>query len=227
MAHPLEEMPLFPLDTVLFPNASLHLHVFEERYREMIRRCIEEDRPFGVVLIRSGSEVGGTADPYLVGTACRIRGVRTFDDGRMDIHVFGERRFRIREIDDSLPYLVGKVEPVVEYPIEEADRARDLIQRARDEFEALVRRAIEREGVAVRIDFPDDPVELSFAIANLLQMENLKKQHLLETTDTLERVEDLLPILERHIMEADVDLPEETAYYRVSGTDLSDWITPN
>ena len=71
MAH-LEEIPLFPLHTVLFPHASLHLNVFEERYHQMLRYCLEYDQPFGIVLIRSGSEVGGAAEPYMVGTACRI-----------------------------------------------------------------------------------------------------------------------------------------------------------
>lgn len=226
MGHELEEIPLFPLETVLFPYASLHLHIFEERYREMVRLCLDEDRPFGIVLIRQGGEVGGHAEPYLVGTACRIKEIRRYDDGRMDIAVQGERRFRIRELDDTRPYLVGRVEPVIEHAIEEEDRAAELIGRARDEFEALVRRAIEREEVAVRVVFPDDPVELSFAIASLLQMENLKKQRMLETTDTLERVEDLLPILENQIYEETL-VPTETTYYPITGSDLREWITPN
>ncbi len=226
MAHELEELPLFPLNTVLFPYASLHLHIFEDRYREMIRMCLREDRPFGVVLIREGSEVGD-AEPYMVGTACRIKEVRTYDDGRMDIAVQGERRFRIREMDDSLPYLMGRVEPVIEHEIEESDRADELLRRARDEFEALIRRAIEREEVRVRVVFPSDPVVLSFTIANLLQMENLQKQRLLETTDTLERMEDLIPVLEQQIYEAGLLSPSETGFHRLSGTDLQEWIHPN
>lgn len=226
MAHELEELPLFPLNTVLFPHASLHLHIFEDRYREMVRMCLREDRPFGVVLIREGSETG-FADPYLVGTACRIKEVRTYDDGRMDIAVQGERRFRIRELDDSRSYLIGRVEPVIEHEIDETDRAEALLARARDEFEALIRRAIERDEVSVRVVFPTDPVVLSFTIANLLQMENLKKQRLLETTDTLERMEDLLPVLENQIYEAGLLTPRETNYYQVTGEDLREWIHPN
>lgn len=226
MAHELEALPLFPLNTVLFPHASLHLHIFEERYREMVRMCLREDRPFGVVLIREGSETGD-ADPYLVGTACRIKEVRTYEDGRMDIAVQGERRFRVRHLDDSHPYLVGQVEPVIEHEIEETERAEELLLRARNEFEALIRHAIERDEVAVRVVFPTDPVVLSFTIANLLQMDNLKKQRLLETTDTLERMEDLLPILENQIYEASLATPQEANYYRVTGEDLREWIHPN
>ena len=131
MAQELEELPLFPLNTVLFPYASVQLHVFEDRYREMVRTCLEFDRPFGIVLIRAGNEVSKHVDPYMVGTAVRIVQVHTYDDGRMDIQVQGERRFRIRELDESRPYLIGKVEPVIEHAIEESDRAEELLTRAR------------------------------------------------------------------------------------------------
>lgn len=226
MARDLEEMPLFPLGTVLFPYASIQLHVFEDRYREMVRLCLQEDRPFGIVLIRAGSEVGGYADPYLVGTACRIVKVQTYDDGRMDVQVIGERRFRIRNLDDSRPYLMGMVEPVIEHEIDDPKRADDLVTQARTEFEMLVRRLMEREAIRkITVVFPTDPVVLSFTIANHLQMENLEKQRLLETTDTLERMEVLLPVLERHIMEAAI--PEEPQYQRIASSDLREWINPN
>jgi len=227
MARDLEELPLFPLSTVLFPYASIQLHVFEDRYREMVRLCLQEDRPFGIVLIRSGPEVGGISDPYLVGTACRIQRVQTYDDGCMDVHVIGERRFRIRQLDDSRPYLMGRVEPVIEHEIEDSLRAEDLVSRARSEFEMLIRRQIEREQLSVKVVFPPDPVVLSFTIANLLQMENLEKQRLLETTDTLERMEELLPVLERQILEAELSDAVPTTLYRLSSGELSEWVNPN
>jgi len=67
MGGHLEPLPLFPLHTVLFPYAPLQLHVFESRYRELIQYCSEEDTGFGIVLIRQGAEVGGEAEPYMVG----------------------------------------------------------------------------------------------------------------------------------------------------------------
>ena len=76
----LEQLPLFPLNTVLFPYASIQLHVFEERYQAMVRECIAADTPFGIVLIRSGFEVGEIADPYRVGTAVRIKEVHNYED---------------------------------------------------------------------------------------------------------------------------------------------------
>ena len=107
MSKTLEEMPLFPLNAVVFPYGSLQLHIFEPRYREMIRSCIEFERPFGIVLIRNGEEVGEIAEPYMVGTAVRVTEAVELGDGRMDITVTGERRFRIRELDESRSYLVG------------------------------------------------------------------------------------------------------------------------
>ena len=88
MSQSLEELPLFPLNAVIFPYAALQLHIFEERYRDMVRTCLEFDRPFGIVLIRSESETG-QADPYMVGTVVRILRVYNYDDGRMDIDVTG------------------------------------------------------------------------------------------------------------------------------------------
>lgn len=222
MAYELEEMPLFPLNTVLFPYASVQLHVFEERYREMVRHCMAEDRPFGIVLIRSDSEADGPAEPYLVGTAVRILKVHTYDDGRMDIQVRGERRFRIRKLDESHAYLMGLVEPVIEHDIDETPETQELLARAREEFEIFVRRLFARGEFSVQVVFPPDALALSFTIANILQMENLDKQRMLETTDTLERVQDLLPIMEQQLLD-----PPTPEYYRLSADDLREWIQPN
>lgn len=223
MAGLLEELPLFPLHTVLFPYAQLQLHVFEDRYREMVRSCLEFDRPFGIVLIREGSEVGGPASPYMVGTAVRILKVIPYDDGRMDIHVEGERRFRIRELDEeSHPYLVGKVEPVIEIEIDETDENQELFGQAKEQFEQLIQKIFARQEFNVSVKLPTDPVVLSFTIANMLHMENLAKQRLLETTDTLERVATLMPILQMQNLES-----RQTNYYRLGSEDLREWITPN
>ncbi|MBS1717233.1 MAG: LON peptidase substrate-binding domain-containing protein [Armatimonadetes bacterium] len=223
MANRLEEMPLFPLHAVLFPHSQMHLHVFERRYREMIRHCLEYDTPFGIVLIRSGSEVGAAADPYLVGTAVRIVRAQEFGDGRMDIVVQGERRFRIRELDETRPYLVGKVEPLVE---SEAltQETKELFTQAKNIFKLFVEQVLRRQEVSIDISLPgDDPVSLSFAIASLLPLENLEKQRLLETTSTSERVEDLLPRLQEQLLSSG----EEQSYYRVRASDLASLFLPN
>ena len=97
----LEPLPLFPLNTVLFPYARLQLHVYEPRYREMLRFCAENDSGFGIALIRSGQEVGGPSEPFMVGTAARIISAQTFEDGSSNVWVQGQQRFRIRQIDEE------------------------------------------------------------------------------------------------------------------------------
>src|SRR3954453_11337770 len=89
-----EEIPLFPLNTVLFPGMPLPLHIFEPRYREMIGACVRDERPFGVVLIKEGREVGEAAMPFEVGTLAKIVGVERLDDGRMNVVTVGTDRFR-------------------------------------------------------------------------------------------------------------------------------------
>ena len=106
------ELPIFPLNSVLFPGMMLPLHIFEPRYWEMIERCEREQIPFGVVLIHEGREVGGPAIPHKVGTATRILRIERTDDARMNITTVGTQRFRILELDQSHSYLSAKVCPL-------------------------------------------------------------------------------------------------------------------
>jgi Lon protease-like protein len=104
-------LPLFPLTTVLCPGVALPLHIFEERYRVMIGRCLESGEPFGVVLLLEAREVGRLGGRIArVGTTAVIRDAGRYPDGRLDIVTVGERRFRIDEVDpEAEPYLVGRV----------------------------------------------------------------------------------------------------------------------
>lgn len=222
MGVPLEELPLFPLSTVLFPFSQARLHVFEDRYRQMVHDCLNEDRPFGIVLIRNGNEVNGPADPYLVGTSVRILKVHTFDDGRMDIQVYGERRFRIRRMDETRPYPMGHVEPVVEIETDPTPRADALVMRAREDFQLWVKQTLARREYDVKVRFPDDPVTLSFAIANALPIANIEKQRLLEMTDTLDRIAELIPLLDVQIAET-----QTSTVNRIHPNDLHDWVFKN
>ncbi len=119
------QIPLFPLHIVLAPGIALPLHVFEERYRHMVQRCLDATEPFGVVLIREGSEVaprdGGTQELAIagVGTFAEIREANRYADGRWDVLAVGTSRFLVREVlTDVAPYLVAEVDP---YPDEPAD----------------------------------------------------------------------------------------------------------
>ena len=104
-------MPMFPLGTVLFPSAVLPLHVFEPRYRALVRDCLAGDRELGVVLIERGSEVGGDDQRSGVGTVARIVESEELPDGRWALIAIGERRVRVAEWLPDDPYPRAEVEP--------------------------------------------------------------------------------------------------------------------
>ncbi|MEO5939574.1 MAG: LON peptidase substrate-binding domain-containing protein [Candidatus Limnocylindrales bacterium] len=116
------ELPLFPLNTVLCPGIALPLHIFEDRYRAMVRHCLDTMSPFGVVLIRQGIETGtGTISFTGIGTVAEIRDAGTFDDGRYELLVVGTRRFEIRRVlGGRRPYLVAEVDLLDEVVGDEA-----------------------------------------------------------------------------------------------------------
>src|SRR4029079_3724883 len=106
------ELPLFPMNTVLCPGIALPLHIFEDRYRALVRHCIDTTSPFGVVLIREGQEMGTGAISFTgIGTVAEIRDAGRYEDGRYDLLVVGTRRFEVQRIlVAKRPYLVAEVE---------------------------------------------------------------------------------------------------------------------
>ena len=141
------EIPLFPLHTVLFPGVALPLHIFEERYRLMIARCLETQSPFGVVLIRDGREVGGGQLSIAgVGTFAAIRESEKLPDGRYEVLAVGVGRFAVREVDtDREPYLVATVEPLAERS-EDPDEARRMVRRTTRRFVEYLHLVRPRDG---------------------------------------------------------------------------------
>jgi Lon protease-like protein len=129
------DLPLFPLHTVLCPGVALPLHVFEDRYKAMIQRCLTDKSPFGVVLIREGREVGGGDLAVAgIGTVAEIREARRYRDGRYDLVTLGTQRFRLEAVDpEAEPYLIGQVTPLGEV-LGEAGRARALGDRVMQLF---------------------------------------------------------------------------------------------
>jgi Lon protease-like protein len=129
------ELPLFPLHTVLCPGIALPLHIFEERYREMVRHCLDTASPFGIALITEGREVGGGSISFArLGTVAEIRQVGRYPDGRFDLLVVGTRRFTVESVAaDRRPYLVGDVTELDE-PVGDEELARSLANRATRRF---------------------------------------------------------------------------------------------
>ncbi len=175
------EMPLFPLNVVLFPGMALPLHIFEPRYREMINRCLDEDLAFGVVLIKEGREVGGEAVPHRVGTAARIVKVDRQQDGRMNIQVVGTRRFRIEELNRDLPYLSGRVR---HFPVTDGDtkQAVDRAHNVRPKITRYVELLTKATGIQLKLDrLPEDATSLAFLTAITLQVRPEDKHRMLAT----------------------------------------------
>jgi Lon protease-like protein len=193
-----EETPLFPLNTVLFPGMPLPLHIFEPRYREMIGVCSSEERPFGVLLIREGMEVGAPALPFDVGTLARIVAVDRLEDGRMHIVTVGTTRFHLLGYStEKKPYIVGDVEPLADEPAnQEAARALSqevgtIVQR----YVALTQAAAEQELTPLQL--PTDPEDLSYLAGAVLRIRNRERQQLLELRSTVERLTQEKEILDR------------------------------
>jgi Lon protease-like protein len=173
------EMPLFPLNVVLFPGMALPLHIFEARYREMINRCLDENLAFGVVLIKEGPEVGGDALPRRVGTAARIVKADRQPDGRMNIQVVGTRRFRIEELNRELPYLTGRVR---HFPVTDGDTklAVERAHKVRPKIMRYVELLTKATGVQLELDrLPEDATSLAFLTAITLQVRPEDKHRML------------------------------------------------
>ncbi len=193
----LKELPLFPLNTVLLPEMPLPLHIFEERYKLMIGRCIEEKSSFGILLINEGEEVGGGADPFDVGTTAHIIQVERLEEGRMNILVRGERRFRLVERLGESPYLVGRVEYL---PEEEGIVTAEVLERAQGLFAEYARGMAGLRGGWVRQPkMPQELHHLSYAIAGYLELPSRVRQRLLELPTASERLSQEVPLLERGV----------------------------
>jgi hypothetical protein len=187
-----EKLPLFPLGTVLFPGLLLPLHIFEERYRRLVRDLLDESGPdqFGVIAIRKGRETGidGVSSLYQVGCTAALRQVDSRDDGRFDLVTLGTQRFRLLGLDDSLPYLQGEVELLGEDTGEEA-AARQAAQAVQQAFHAYLDAVDAQAAARVRLaSLPDEPVALSYLVAATMIVDLPDKQDLLAAPDALQRL---------------------------------------
>ena len=196
-----ELLPLFPLEAVLFPGALMPLHIFEPRYRLLIRRCIERQRPFGIILIRRGNEVGGGAEPYDVGTEAKIVAESPLPDGRSYIVTRGERRFAVeRLIADAEPYLLGQVRYLDEA---DGERAADRASVAREALGAYLLAVVavtdDTRGERALADELRDspPSDLAYRIAGSLAVDAPQQQALLELETASARLEEETRILNR------------------------------
>ncbi|HUR75535.1 MAG TPA: LON peptidase substrate-binding domain-containing protein [Sporichthya sp.] len=206
-------LPLFPLGTVLYPGLLLPLHIFEERYRTLVRDLTggrtgeqaEEDAPaFGVVAIRQGREVGadGIRELHDVGCSAEIRRVEALPDGRFDLVTTGAQRFRLLQLDvDAAPYLIGEVEYLEEESDDTAsvEAAAVLAGSVARHYLAYRDQLLSLQGQAPRVrgPLPAEPLVLSYLVAAAMVLDRQDKQDLLEAPDVAARLRAELALLRR------------------------------
>ncbi|WP_145788780.1 LON peptidase substrate-binding domain-containing protein [Kitasatospora atroaurantiaca] len=216
-----ERLPLFPLNTVLYPGLVLPLHVFEERYRRLVADLLTqpEDQPrrFGVLAIKDGREVAPvrenhgpagpldglgtvTGDPlealYHVGCVADVASAQEQPDGQYELLVTGTTRFRLRSVDVDGPYLVGEIEPMDEEPGEGAGALAAGVERAFRAYQKRLAGAREAS-LAGEQDLPTDPQVLSYLVAAASVLPSPVKQELLACADTAQRLTTELELLRR------------------------------
>jgi hypothetical protein len=187
-----ELLPLFPLGAVLCPGMILPLHIFEERYRQLVRDLLDgpEPRRFGVIAIRKGRETGieGVHSLYEVGTTATLRRVEEHEDGRYDIVTVGTQRFTLLSLDETRPYFQGEVELLAD---DDADAAatEPVVRSVQVAFRAYLDALTEWGGATVRIpDLPDEPTLLSFIVAAAMVIDLPDRQALLAEPYTVGRL---------------------------------------
>lgn len=187
-------LPLFPLNTVLFPGGPLPLRIFETRYIDMVRRCMRQRSSFGVLLIRAGAEVGSVTSTAEIGTSARIVDFYQLPDGLLGITCVGERKFRVRERSRQPDGLnVGEIE----WLPPEADAA---LPAEHHHLGQLLRKVLPELSELYQ-NVPkhfDDAGWVSSRLAEILPLELSDKQFLLEMDDPLVRLARVAPLIRRN-----------------------------
>lgn len=193
---PGETLRLFLLHSVLFPGQTMQLVVFEPRYHQLVRECLESGEAFGIALIREGPEVGAGAAPYSVGTTARIKRATPLPDGRTALEVVGERRFRILEMHHDRPYAWADIEYAGE-----GTGAAPLgiaLEQTREAYRELVRVRQAGAGEYEReIKVPEDPSALADAVGALQLGSAGQRQRILEADEPATRLERAWELLQR------------------------------
>jgi Lon protease-like protein len=188
-----ERIPLFPLGTVLYPGLLLPLHIFEDRYRQLVQELLDGPgrKEFGVIAIRKGRETGieGVSGLYEVGCTATLQQVEQHEDGRFDLVTVGTQRFRLMSLDESRPYLQGEVEML---PEETGDAAAAglAVHAVHGAFRSYLD-TLNLQGItqATIGELPAEPLLLSYLVAASLVVEVPDRQALLAEPDARSRLE--------------------------------------
>ncbi|MCH0562790.1 MULTISPECIES: LON peptidase substrate-binding domain-containing protein [unclassified Streptomyces] len=215
-------LPLFPLNSVLFPGLVLPLNIFEERYRAMMRALLktpeDEPRRFAVVAIRDGHEVApsepGMPDPtavpergpaagfgpdpvrsfHGVGCIADAATIRERPDGTFEVLATGTTRVRVKSVDSGGPFLTAELEPLEEEAGDGAGALAEGVLRAFRQYQKRLAGARERS-LSTGADLPDEPSVVSYLVAAAMMLDTPTRQRLLQAPDTASRLRDELELL--------------------------------
>lgn len=188
------EIPLFPLRTVLFPGGYLPLRIFEQRYLTMVRDCARSDTGFGVCLIREGEEAVSPVKTAQVGTYAQIMDWYTLEDGLLGVSATGTARFTTTSVWQQTDGLFRAQVQVIPEPAE------CRVPEAFSVLSDVLGRFMEKVSQQYPDYTPDrlqDAIWVGYRLAELLPLGGIEKQHLLELSDPLERLQNLLEIIPR------------------------------
>jgi Lon protease-like protein len=194
-----EALPIFPLSVVLFPGEILPLHVFEERYKLLVRHALDNSGLFGLSY-RPDAAVDRSTPPRSgsIGCAAKINAVMPLDDGRMNLVTTGLIRYRVVGVSRELPFVLARVESITD-EIEPEDEFKTLVEEVNESSHKFfeIARALDELGPLPN-EMPDDAESLSLLVASALPIDAESKQNLLEITSTRSR----LSRLRHHLLAA-------------------------
>ena len=204
------EIPLFPLpNVVLFPNVILPLHIFEDRYKQMINTCLDSREPFGLVLLREGAQEETERTIHRVGTMARVIEVERLEGGRMNILCQGETRFLVsRFISHASPYWKADVQLFDDEAVDSPDLI-GIYDEVCEAYRKAFKLGVQLNAVSDSdLQLPSGPADLSFMISYVLDISSEEKQKLLEMKSTDARLQTLLI----HVDEVTRKLEQQVAY---------------
>lgn len=194
-----DQIPLFPLGTVLFPGMPMPLQVFEPRYRQMMDDHADDQLPFGIALVQSARGPQSDLPSHDVGTAASLLSRHQRPDGRWDIVARGERRFRVIDLDSSRPYAFVTVEWLEEELGDptEADALLRIVGAQFHRYAGGIARLTRRQFGDMTI--PEDPIRASYDLASRLPLHTWERQRLLQARTAVERLSDISYLVEREL----------------------------
>jgi Lon protease-like protein len=212
----MEKLAIFPLATVLFPGAILPLHVFEERYKMLMRYAIENGGVFGLSY-RNDAFIGRETPPETgaIGCVAKINAVVPLEEGKMNIISTGVVRYRVLGLLQTTPYLLARVEAVADDVEPDADLNHifeDVVSTCKKFLDAAM--ALNEANAPISKDLPEDPEAFSLLVSSVLPIDNDSKQALLEITSTRVR----LARLRNHVVRALADYNERIKIQDIAKT---------